>query len=102
MSKAKRRTCLNGCGQFAKLPKDEKIFCSQRCGFEYAVHVNGVALSCQSEMGSDWCDAHGKWFSGSEDRCSECQPETSWCPKHRITYQTEDGCEYCETGEGSL
>jgi len=101
MKRLKARPCLECSEKKARLPKHEKTFCSVKCGFEWAVRFSGEYLEC----GAAWCEAHGCWYSSTQDDCTACNDTereaerrgegTRSCYTHGIPYVDNKGCPTC-------
>lgn len=80
----KRRPCL-GCCSFetingkkkmipadkrAKIPEKDPMFCSLKCGCEYAIWLNNH--NGENELVQSWCDTHRLWYV-SLWGCEDCE-----------------------------
>jgi len=100
MKRSKTRPCLECHTKKARLPEENKTFCSLKCGFEWAVQFSSEYLEC----GSTWCEKHAVWYMTTQD-CEHCGDEEKEreskgkgqrsCYTHGDQYRETDGCPTC-------
>ena len=56
----------------ARLPKEDPMFCSLRCGFDLAVDIN--KHNGENELSQAWCEDHHRWYV-SPWGCDACGKE---------------------------